>query len=66
MTGTNTGKTTLNPVVLTDDLSKVLDNATLVDGSLKATVDVLLPLLRRSRGRRSRGLVFWSRVSLLF
>ncbi|MFT0613710.1 isopeptide-forming domain-containing fimbrial protein [Rhodococcus qingshengii] len=39
VTGTNTGKTTLNPVVLTDDLSKVLDNATLVDGSLKATVD---------------------------
>ncbi|MDJ0016575.1 isopeptide-forming domain-containing fimbrial protein, partial [Rhodococcus erythropolis] len=39
VTGANTGKTTLNPVVLTDDLSKVLDNATLVDGSLKATVD---------------------------
>ncbi|MFF1943203.1 isopeptide-forming domain-containing fimbrial protein [Rhodococcus qingshengii] len=39
VTGTNTGKTTLNPVVLTDDLSKVLDKATLVDGSLKATVD---------------------------
>ncbi|MFI7166078.1 isopeptide-forming domain-containing fimbrial protein, partial [Rhodococcus erythropolis] len=39
VTGANTGKTTLNPVVLTDDLSKVLDNATLVAGSLKATVD---------------------------
>ncbi|MFC1473629.1 DUF7927 domain-containing protein, partial [Rhodococcus qingshengii] len=39
VTGSNTGNTTLNPVVLTDDLSKVLDNATLVDGSLKATVD---------------------------
>ncbi|UGQ51063.1 isopeptide-forming domain-containing fimbrial protein [Rhodococcus qingshengii] len=39
VTGTNTGNTTLDPVVLTDDLSKVLDNATLVDGSLKATVD---------------------------
>ncbi|MDV8065481.1 isopeptide-forming domain-containing fimbrial protein, partial [Rhodococcus sp. IEGM 1366] len=39
VTGANTGKTTLNPVVLTDDLSKVLDNATLVDRSLKATVD---------------------------
>ena len=26
-------------MVLTDDLSKVLDNAALVDGSLKATVD---------------------------
>ncbi|WP_257207244.1 isopeptide-forming domain-containing fimbrial protein [Rhodococcus erythropolis] len=39
VTGANTGKTTLDPVVLTDDLSKVLDNATLVDGSLKATVD---------------------------
>ncbi|WP_244891427.1 isopeptide-forming domain-containing fimbrial protein [Rhodococcus erythropolis] len=39
VTGANTGKTTLDPVVLTDDLSKVLDNAALVDGSLKATVD---------------------------
>ncbi|MCZ4644951.1 isopeptide-forming domain-containing fimbrial protein, partial [Rhodococcus erythropolis] len=39
VTGANTGKTTLDPVVLTDDLSKVLDNATLVAGSLKATVD---------------------------
>ncbi|MFF1387988.1 DUF7927 domain-containing protein, partial [Rhodococcus erythropolis] len=39
VTGANTGNTTLDPVVLTDDLSKVLDNATLVDGSLKATVD---------------------------
>ncbi|MFK4362548.1 fimbrial isopeptide formation D2 family protein [Rhodococcus sp. 27YEA6] len=39
VTGSNTGNTTLDPVVLTDDLSKVLDNATLVDGSLKATVD---------------------------
>ena len=37
--GANTGNTTLDPVVLTDDLSKVLDNAALVDGSLKATVD---------------------------
>ncbi|XGU18517.1 hypothetical protein ACETU7_22490 [Rhodococcus sp. 3Y1] len=32
VTGSNTGNTTLDP-------SKVLDNATLVDGSLKATVD---------------------------
>ncbi|WP_257215996.1 isopeptide-forming domain-containing fimbrial protein [Rhodococcus erythropolis] len=39
VTGANTGNTTLDPVVLTDDLSKVLDNAALVDGSLKATVD---------------------------
>ncbi|MER7570172.1 isopeptide-forming domain-containing fimbrial protein, partial [Streptomyces sp. NPDC097941] len=39
VTGSNTGNTTLDPVVLTDDLSKVLDNAALVDGSLKATVD---------------------------
>ncbi|MFH8200446.1 isopeptide-forming domain-containing fimbrial protein, partial [Rhodococcus erythropolis] len=39
VTGSNTGKTTLDPVVLTDDLSKVLDNAALVDGSLKVTVD---------------------------
>ncbi|NRI68699.1 isopeptide-forming domain-containing fimbrial protein, partial [Rhodococcus sp. MS16] len=39
VTGANTGNTTLDPVVLTDDLSKVLDNAVLVDGSLKATVD---------------------------
>ncbi|MFI2305326.1 isopeptide-forming domain-containing fimbrial protein, partial [Rhodococcus qingshengii] len=39
VTGSNTGNTTLDPVVLTDDLSKVLDNAVLVDGSLKATVD---------------------------
>ncbi|MFD6518176.1 isopeptide-forming domain-containing fimbrial protein, partial [Rhodococcus sp. NPDC060176] len=39
VTGMNTGKTTLDPVVLTDDLSKVLDNAALVDGSLNATVD---------------------------
>ncbi|WP_228118132.1 isopeptide-forming domain-containing fimbrial protein, partial [Rhodococcus erythropolis] len=39
VTGANTGNTTLDPVVLTDDLSKVLDNATLADGSLKATVD---------------------------
>ncbi|MEV3944978.1 hypothetical protein AB0K22_28645, partial [Rhodococcus baikonurensis] len=27
VTGSNTGNTTLDPVVLTDDLSKVLDNA---------------------------------------
>ncbi|MFE5879402.1 isopeptide-forming domain-containing fimbrial protein, partial [Rhodococcus sp. NPDC056506] len=39
VTGSNTGNTTLDPVVLTDDLSKVLDNAALVDGSLKAVVD---------------------------
>ncbi|MFI2591904.1 isopeptide-forming domain-containing fimbrial protein, partial [Rhodococcus erythropolis] len=39
VTGANTGNTTLDPVVLTDDLSKVLDNAVLVDGSLKAMVD---------------------------
>ncbi|MEU4057222.1 isopeptide-forming domain-containing fimbrial protein, partial [Rhodococcus qingshengii] len=32
VTGANTGNTTLDPVVLTDDLSKVLDNAALVDG----------------------------------
>ncbi|MFD6511490.1 isopeptide-forming domain-containing fimbrial protein, partial [Rhodococcus sp. NPDC060176] len=39
VTGSNTGNTILDPVVLTDDLSKVLDNAALVDGSLKAVVD---------------------------
>lgn len=34
VTGTNTGNTPLNPVTLTDDLSGVLDNASLVSGTL--------------------------------
>ena len=39
LTATNTGNTTLNPVVLTDDLSDMLDNGTLVQSSLSAKVN---------------------------
>ena len=39
VTGTNTGASVLDPVVITDDLSAVLDRATIVAGSLSATVD---------------------------
>ncbi|OCI30071.1 isopeptide-forming domain-containing fimbrial protein [Oerskovia enterophila] len=37
ITGTNTGATTLDPVVIVDDLSKVLDSTTLVDGSITSS-----------------------------
>jgi len=36
--GTNTGSTVLDPVRISDDLSDVLDNATLIDSSLTSTV----------------------------
>ncbi|MDN3455252.1 isopeptide-forming domain-containing fimbrial protein, partial [Rhodococcus sp. APC 3903] len=39
VTGTNTGKTKLDPVKINDDLGAVLNNAAVVPGSLKATVD---------------------------
>lgn len=39
LTGTNTGATVLDPVVINDDLSKVLNNTTLTAGSLKATIN---------------------------
>ncbi|MDR0784221.1 MAG: isopeptide-forming domain-containing fimbrial protein, partial [Propionibacteriaceae bacterium] len=39
LTGENTGNVALNPVKLTDDLSKVLVNGSLVAGSITATVD---------------------------
>ncbi|MGW6655719.1 DUF7927 domain-containing protein, partial [Rhodococcus sp. NPDC055024] len=39
VTGANTGKTALTPATITDDLSAVLNNAAVVPGSLKATVD---------------------------
>ncbi|NMM92388.1 hypothetical protein B2J88_50545, partial [Rhodococcus sp. SRB_17] len=38
VTGSNTGNTVLDPMVLTDDLSKVLSNA-LIEGALSATID---------------------------
>jgi fimbrial isopeptide formation D2 family protein len=37
VTGTNTGNTVLDPVTITDDLTDVLDNATLVAGSVTAS-----------------------------
>lgn len=37
VTGSNTGSTVLDPVTITDNLADVLDNASLVDGSLTAT-----------------------------
>ncbi|MDI9915951.1 isopeptide-forming domain-containing fimbrial protein, partial [Rhodococcus sp. IEGM 1379] len=39
VTGTNTGKSKLEPVTITDDLTSVFNNAALVAGSLKATID---------------------------
>jgi len=39
LTGTNSGNTDLKPVTLTDDLSDVLASATMVPGSLTATVN---------------------------
>lgn len=39
LTGTNTGATVLDPVVINDDLSAVLNNADLVTGSLKAEIN---------------------------
>ncbi|WP_261560880.1 isopeptide-forming domain-containing fimbrial protein, partial [Frankia tisae] len=39
VTGANTGKTALTPATIKDDLSAVLNNAAVVPGSLKATVD---------------------------
>ena len=38
LTGANTGNRDLNPVTLTDDLTNVVSHATLVPGSLKATI----------------------------
>jgi fimbrial isopeptide formation D2 family protein len=38
VTGTNTGNTVLDPVVLTDTLADVLDNAAFVDGSITTSV----------------------------
>ncbi|MCL2653439.1 MAG: hypothetical protein FWD63_06590, partial [Propionibacteriaceae bacterium] len=38
LTATNSGDVLLNPVTLTDDLSDVLDNATLVTGTLTSSV----------------------------
>jgi len=37
VTGANTGSTVLDPVAIIDDLSDVLDNSELVDGSLRAS-----------------------------
>ena len=39
VTGANTGRTALTPATITDDLSAVLNNAAVVPGSLKATID---------------------------
>ncbi|MCL2470592.1 MAG: isopeptide-forming domain-containing fimbrial protein [Propionibacteriaceae bacterium] len=39
VTATNTGNVNLDPTVVTDDMSDVLDNATYVDGSAKASID---------------------------
>jgi len=41
LTATNNGDVVLDPVTLTDDLSDVLDNATLVPGSLSSSVGAL-------------------------
>ena len=38
VTGLNTGDTVLDPVTISDDLADVLDNASLVEGSLSASV----------------------------
>ncbi|MCL2482289.1 MAG: isopeptide-forming domain-containing fimbrial protein [Propionibacteriaceae bacterium] len=39
VTATNTGNVKLDPTVVTDDMTDVLDNATYVDGSAKASID---------------------------
>lgn len=38
LTGSNTGATTLDPVTIDDDLSEVLNNATIVAGSLQSSI----------------------------